>query len=193
MADSVELVWLTVTPYWANEPMLAIFSRASLDYWLERIKATDGYSWGDVEDSATWGVYREIIEACGFDGLDDYTKCVDAGTVPPFPEDDESDEAEAFDEFYENIGVPNPRHSFDIEEFPPYVDGDWPPHPGSLSSDDLPEDLLEKFSDITETIFNGELANIPATKRDELFAALLERGFTLTEEPAVHKIAMARG
>jgi hypothetical protein len=192
MAESKELLWQIIKPYWANEPMIMVVSRSSLDHWRPRIKALDAFTWGEIEEDLD--IYLEMSELSGFSGQVDYRKFIDSPAEDQVIdwdlEDDEREEQTS--EIYSNLDMPDPSLDFESTEFGPYRDGDWPPMPGALMFDDLPTEVAESFGEIMETIFNGTYLNIPASEKDDLFAVLEELGFVLVHEPELDVIAYAR-
>ena len=172
MAESKELIWQIIKPYWANEPMIMVVSRSSLDHWRPRIKALDAFTWGEIEEDLD--IYLEMSEMSGFSGQDDYRKFIDSPSEEQVIdwelEDDEREEQ--ISEIYLNLDMPDPSLDFEGTRFGPYTDGDWPPMPGSLMIDDLPSEVAETFGEILVTTFNGAYLNIPASEKDDLFAAL---------------------
>jgi len=194
MADSKELLWQIIKPYWANEPMIMVIERQSLDYWRPRIKALDACTWREIEDEFDLDIYFELSEMSGFSGQDDYRKFIDSPSEEQVIdwelEDDEREEQ--ISEIYLNLDMPDPSLDFEGTKFGPYTDGDWPPMPGSLMIDDLPTEVAETFGEIMVTTFNGAYLNIPASEKDDLFAALEKLGFVLIHEPELDVIAYAR-
>ena len=69
-------------------------------------------------------------------------------------------------------------------------DGDWPPNIASIVHDDLPLEIREKFAESYETSFNGAYATIEPDKRDGVIAALEAAGYTVSEDPSIHELAM---
>lgn len=72
------------------------------------------------------------------------------------------------------------------------VDGDWPRMPTSLIFDLIPEDdpRWEEIGDrlgakIVSTVFNGEYAEIPPAKADELASYFTEQGYTVSRDDAL--------
>ena len=194
MAETKELLWQIIKPYWANEPMIMVISRESLDHWKPRIKVLEAGNWWEIENEYSLEIYLEMSESSGFGGQDDYRKFLDAPTEDQVVDEDLDDDErdKLLTEIYENLDMPDPSLDFDGTRFSPYTDGDWPPMPGFLMFEDLPSEIAERFGEIMETIFNGTYLNIPASEKDELFKALSEMGFTLVNEPELDLIADAR-
>lgn len=193
-----DLLWTIIEPYWASEPMLMIVERSSYAYWDPRTDALECATWSEIESDHPEDVYFDMCEAAGFSGMAAYAevlRAVDAlwASVADDEDFDEDELSEAIDALYEDADLPIPSDTFDRHQFGPHGDGDWPPHPGALMHQDLPEEIIERFAETTETIFNGTYAFINASRRAEVLAALQESGLRVLEEPGLGGIAYAYG
>jgi hypothetical protein len=49
----------------------------------------------------------------------------------------------------------------------------------------LPRDVVEKFGNVYETVFNGTFVDFPSDQRDEIVTALQREGYHCIQDQAV--------
>jgi hypothetical protein len=79
--------------------------------------------------------------------------------------------------------IPDDDEPFDPErDVGGYGDGDFPPAPQLLMLECLPRDVVERFGDVYDTVFNGRFVDFPATERDAVIDALEDHGYRCTDD-----------
>ena len=137
-----------------------------------------GSTWGALRENADAGIYAEILGQAGYGSLDEFLSQLDVGQPVP------GARAMALRAYAEKAGEPLPpdRQAFDPDhDIGSYADGDFPPAAQRLMLEFLPRDVVEKFGDLSETIFNGTFVEFAVEKRDAIIAALEHDGYRWSE------------
>jgi len=121
-----------------------------------------------IETSETWGEFRQRI------GPEAHEELFGEDFDDPDPDDDSEDN---------NTNTPgaSPDAPFDSYEVPGYADGDYPPWLAQEMDKHLPPEILERYGNYHESVFNGPFYKIDPEHRNAIVKDLTEVGFTVEE------------
>lgn len=162
-----------------DDNTLIILPRPVICHLGDLYAALGSSTWGELRENADAGIYAEILGQAGYGSLDEYLSELDVGRPVP------GARAMALRAYAEKAGEPLPP---DDEAFDPdrvigsYADGDFPPAPQRLMLEYLPRDVVERFGDLSETIFNGTFVEFAAEERDAIVAALEHDDYTWSDD-----------
>ena len=161
---------------------LVILPRRVAEHLGALYEALGSSTWGELRGTASAEIYAEILGQAGYGSLDEYMARFDVGRPVP------GAEAEGLRQFAAKQGEPIPADDepFDADsDIGGYGDGDFPPAPQLSMLEVLPRDVIEKFGNVYETIFNGTFVQFPAADVDEITAALERDGYRCTFDQAL--------
>jgi len=181
------LLWTVAANYWnsvESDEQLIVVDKQTAEELRLVVQALDCATWGEVRALGT-EVYRDMLGMAGYGEYEDYVRHFQIqGTVPLAP----PPQARAEHAELAELGPPADDDPFEPQDFPAYQDGDWPPMVASLVASSVPGHILDEFGQAWDTIFNGEMAVIPASNKDAVLAALIEDGHSLQEADWLHEL-----
>jgi hypothetical protein len=167
---------------------MMVLPKSTFDYWMQRLDVLGCSTWGELRESVSTEVYDEVSGMCGYGTFAEYAAHLATTGAVPLPGVEQL-AAESYDP--ENV-APGDDQPFSSGEIPAYADGDWPPAVELLMNEELPVEILTRFAEQADTIFNGTYAEIPASDRDAVLDELGRLGFKVQEEPALEVLANCR-
>jgi len=180
-------LWSIAHNSWNNvdeSDQLIIVDKATAEDLRIVVQALNCATWGEVRALGP-EVYREMLGMGGYGEYADYIRHFDIqGSVPVAPPPQARVE---YDELAE-LGPPADDEPFEPQGFPAYEDGDWPPMVASLVANCVPGHILDAYGEVWSTVFNGDMAVIPASNKNAVLEALQEDGYTLEEVDWLHEL-----
>lgn len=180
------LLWQVTPTFGAGieeDEQLVVISKDQALRLRPQVKALSCRTWGEVKALGP-AVYQEMLGMAGYGEYEDYIRHFDIQGLIPLAPDDRTVAEHAV---RSATGLPDDDEPFDGESLPAFEDGDWPPMVAALVAGSVPGDILSEYGYIWDTVFNGEMAAIPASQQDSVRQALLQQGFILEQVDWLHE------
>lgn len=149
----------------------------------------------DLKGCATWGAVADlgqdvldlVLELTGYGSFEEYTAHLNITGAVPVP-GAEGIMAENYDPDAE---APSRDDPFEMDQIPSFGDGDFPPNPFILMTENVPDDVRSLYGDGYETIFNGYITEFDVKSEQDVLAWFVKEGFTV--EPSEVLAGILRG
>jgi hypothetical protein len=161
---------------------LIILPRSIVQYLGNLYTGLGSSTWGELRYNSTTEIYKEVLDQAGYGALDDFLSKLDVGMPVA------GARVEALRVYAERAGEPLPSDDTPFDpgrDIGSYGDCDFPPAPQLLMLEHMPKDIVERFGNVYETIFNGTFVDFASDQRDEIVAELERIGYDCIEDQAL--------
>ena len=184
-----DFVWAVVELGWDGERTFVVVRRSTFEHWMERLPVLGCRTWGELRRTVTPEVFDEVCELCGYGSFGGYTRHLAITGAVPLP--GVRDQAVA--SYDPEAEIPDDDAAFDVErDVGAYGDGDWPPAVAYLMNEDLPQEILDAYAEVTMTVLNGAYAEIPVKHRRAVLRELAALGYAVAEEKRLEELVNCR-
>ena len=175
---TTDLSWKIAVTAWSDERVLLVLHTSTVDYWMRRVPVLECATWGELRATVGPDVYQEVCDLAGYGTFEGFTTHLSITGTVPLPDVHE----QAAASYNPEAAPPQDDDPFDWHDLPAAADGDWPAAVSYLMSEELPADVIKRYAQTTETMFNGTEVEIAAHNKEAVVHDLQALGYTLHED-----------